>query len=170
MPTTTQLASLVVSAFDTFLIVHNSRQLIVVYQPSCSMSTGNHSLTIHGGTITSYIWVPTTTPRYTFACSSCSEEKSPMVRFPDPQQFYKQLWEWHVIAFCDQLGETFEQLQHYSHIWKPWVHLPHPYILTYPLGASPKQKRSWSLSLESESIIFIILSRVKTITMLCIFI
>ena len=54
MPTTTQLASLVVSAFDTFLIVDNS----FVSQLSCSMSTGNHSVTVRGSTITSSIWVP----------------------------------------------------------------------------------------------------------------
>ena len=35
-----------------------------------------------------------------------SEEKSPMVRFPDPT-ILKQLEEWHVIVSCDQLGETF---------------------------------------------------------------
>ena len=35
--------------------------------------------------------------------SNCSEEKSPVVRFPD----LKQLEEWHVIVSCDQLGETF---------------------------------------------------------------
>ena len=40
------------------------------------------------------------------SCSSCSEGKSPMVRFPDPQTILKQWEEWHVIVSCDQLGET----------------------------------------------------------------
>ena len=40
--------------------------------------------------------------------SSCSEEKSPMVRFPDPKQYLllKQLEEWNIIVSCDQLGDT----------------------------------------------------------------
>ena len=39
---------------------------------------------------------------------SCSEEKSLMVRFPDPKQYLllKQLEEWNIIVSCDQLGET----------------------------------------------------------------
>ena len=39
---------------------------------------------------------------------SCSEEKSAMVRFPDPQQYLllKQLEEWNIIVSCDQLGDT----------------------------------------------------------------
>ena len=32
------------------------------------------------------------------SCGSCSEEKSPIVRFPDPKQYWKQLEEWHVIV------------------------------------------------------------------------
>ena len=41
------------------------------------------------------------------SCSSCSEEKVPMVRFPDPpKKTLKQFEEWHVIVSCDQLGET----------------------------------------------------------------
>ena len=40
--------------------------------------------------------------------SSCSEEKSPMMRFPDPKQYLllKQLEEWNIIVSCDQLGDT----------------------------------------------------------------
>ena len=40
--------------------------------------------------------------------SSCSEEKSPMVRFPDPKQYLllKQLEESNIIVSCDQLGDT----------------------------------------------------------------
>ena len=39
---------------------------------------------------------------------SCSEEKSLMVRFPDPKQYLllKQLEEWNIIVSCDQLGDT----------------------------------------------------------------
>ena len=39
---------------------------------------------------------------------SCSEEKSLMVRFPDPKQYLllKQLKEWNIIVSCDQLGHT----------------------------------------------------------------
>ena len=39
--------------------------------------------------------------------SRCSEEKSPMVRFPDPKQYLllKQLEEWNIIVPCDQLGD-----------------------------------------------------------------
>ena len=40
------------------------------------------------------------------SCSSCLEEKSPMVPNPDPKQKLKQLTEWHVIVFCEQSGET----------------------------------------------------------------
>ena len=38
---------------------------------------------------------------------SCSEEKSLMVRFPDPKQYLllKQLEEWNIVS-CDQLGDT----------------------------------------------------------------
>ena len=39
---------------------------------------------------------------------SCSEEKSLMVRFPDPKQYLllKQLEEWNIIVSCDKLGDT----------------------------------------------------------------
>ena len=39
---------------------------------------------------------------------SCWEEKSLMVRFPDPKQYLllKQLEEWNIIVSCDQLGDT----------------------------------------------------------------
>ena len=39
---------------------------------------------------------------------SCSEEKSLMVRFPDPKQhlLLTQLEEWNMIVSCDQLGDT----------------------------------------------------------------
>ena len=39
---------------------------------------------------------------------SCSEEKSLMVRFPDPKQYLllKQLEEWNIIVSCHQLGHT----------------------------------------------------------------
>ena len=45
---------------------------------------------------------------YSFFCkrSSCPEEKSPMVSFPDPQTILKQWEERHGIVSCDQLGET----------------------------------------------------------------
>ena len=38
---------------------------------------------------------------------SCSEEKSLMVRFPDPKQYLllKQLEEWNIIVSWDQLGD-----------------------------------------------------------------
>ena len=37
---------------------------------------------------------------------SCSEEKSLMVRFPDPKQYLllKQLEEWNIIVSCDKLA------------------------------------------------------------------
>ena len=38
--------------------------------------------------------------------SSCPEEKSPMVSFPDPQTILKKWEERHEIVSCDQLGET----------------------------------------------------------------
>ena len=39
---------------------------------------------------------------------SCSEEKSLMVRFPDPKQYLllKQLEERNIIVSCDKLGDT----------------------------------------------------------------
>ena len=39
---------------------------------------------------------------------SCSEEKSLMVRFPEPKQYLllKQLEEWNIIVSCDKLGDT----------------------------------------------------------------
>ena len=41
------------------------------------------------------------------SCSSCSEEKLAMVRFPDPKKkTLEQFEEWHVIVSCDRLGET----------------------------------------------------------------
>ena len=43
-----------------------------------------------------------------WSCSSCSEEKLPVVRFPDPKKkkALKQFEEWQVIVSCDQEGET----------------------------------------------------------------
>ena len=47
-------------------------------------------------------------PRNQWSWSSCSEEKSLMVRFPDPKQYLllQQLEEWNIIVSCDQLGDT----------------------------------------------------------------
>ena len=40
------------------------------------------------------------------SCSSCSEEKSPMVSNPDPKQYWNN-WKNDIIVFCGQSGETF---------------------------------------------------------------
>ena len=166
MPTTTQLASLVVSAFDTFLIVHNSRQLSISRVVQCQPET-IHLLFTEVQSLLTYGSPPP--PPGTHLHVAAARKRSHQWCISLTPNNSKTVVRMTRHCFLRPIRRDFEQLQHYSHIWKPWVHLPHPYILTYPLGASPKQKRSWSLCLESESIIFIVLSRVKTITMLCIF-